>query len=126
VLVAIIEPRSGSLRLASAGHPPPLAVGTGSVRSLDVPPGPPLGIDPAQFPEESLVIEDQTLILFTDGLIERRHRHPDEGMRLLSRAAAAASQGDPEAIVNHVLSELVGHDQEPDDDVAMLAVRRER
>ncbi len=122
VLVAILEPSSRSLTLASAGHPAPIAVGTDGARIVDVPPGPPLGVDRAQFPEKAASIGDETLVLFTDGLVERRFRHPDEGMDLLLRAATSTTHQDPNQLVDHILTQLVGNDQGTDD-IAMLAVR---
>ena len=62
-----------------------------------------------------------TLILFTDGLVERRDSTLAEGFERL-RAAAAEAPGDPERLVDHVLDRLVGDDVRGDD-IALLAVR---
>jgi PAS domain S-box-containing protein len=123
VLVATIEPSSGLLRLASAGHPSPIAAGSGGVRSMNVRPGPPLGAGDACFEELATSLDEETLVLFTDGLVERRYRHPDEGMDLLFQAAGAREHRDPDALVDHLLAELMTDDRGADD-VAILAVRR--
>jgi len=72
-IAGILDPRSGVVRLANAGHLPALWMGRdGSPRpypSL----APPLGIVPeARFPSCELALEDGALYLFTDGLIEAR------------------------------------------------------
>ena len=62
-----------------------------------------------------------TLILFTDGLVERRDSTLAEGFERL-QAAAAEAPSDPERLVDHVLERLVGDDVRGDD-IAILAVR---
>jgi sigma-B regulation protein RsbU (phosphoserine phosphatase) len=66
---------------------------------------------------------DGTLMLFTDGLVERRDRHPDEMFEALLASVAASPGLDPSVLVDHVLSEMRS-DDEDGDDVAVLAVRR--
>jgi PAS domain S-box-containing protein len=123
VLVAIVEPSSGLLQLASAGHPSPFSVGADGVRVVKVSPGPPLGVDRARFPEEVTSIDEETLVLFTDGLVERRYRHLEEGLDLLYRTAATSDRRDPDQLVDRLLQVLMA-DHRGADDVAILAVRR--
>ena len=92
---------------------------------MNVPPGPPLGAGDACFQEMVTSLDEETLVLFTDGLVERRCRHPDEGMDLLFQAAAAPEHRDPDALVDHLLAELMTDDRGADD-VAIVAVRRAR
>ncbi|MEX2613147.1 MAG: ATP-binding protein, partial [Gaiellaceae bacterium] len=61
------------------------------------------------------------LLLYTDGLVERRGRSIDEGLDELCRAVREGP-GEPEQLVEHVLSRMVG-DAERGDDIALLAVR---
>ena len=82
---AELEIASGELCYACAGHPPPLAVsGAGEPRFLWGGRSGPLGIDAQSRPEErDRLARDDTLVLYTDGLIERKGREP----RGRSRAA---------------------------------------
>ncbi|TFV77718.1 GAF domain-containing protein [Blastococcus sp. CT_GayMR20] len=112
------------LRWASAGHPEPmLLLADGSVRDLAAPIGPPLGIGWLGPRVDGLVDmpPDSTLLLFTDGLFERRGVPLDEG-RAQVRAILAASVGlRLDALCDRLLAELLGEGVE--DDVAVLAVR---
>ena len=72
-MYAVFDPDSGALRLASAGNLPPIIVGGGTARVLDVGPAPPLGTFPygrCQEHEASLAA-GETLMFYTDGLVER-------------------------------------------------------
>jgi serine phosphatase RsbU (regulator of sigma subunit) len=112
------------LRWSSAGHPDPMLLhADGSVADLTAPVGPPLGIGwfgsrvdgHASFPEGS------TLLLFTDGLFERRGVPLDEG-RAQVREILQRSHDLPLALLcDRLLEELLGDGVE--DDVAVLAVR---
>jgi anti-sigma regulatory factor (Ser/Thr protein kinase) len=61
------------------------------------------------------------LLLYTDGLVERRGQSIDAGLEQLQAAVAAAPR-DPEMLVEHVLEAIVGA-TERDDDIALLAAR---
>ncbi len=123
VLVARLDPRSGALLLASAGHPTPVVVGDRVARAVPVAPGPPLGVRGARFREHSTTLGHETLLLFTDGLIERRDRHPDDGMKLLLEAAEGWSTSGVSTLVEGLVSQLVAT-QPRADDVAILAAHR--
>jgi serine phosphatase RsbU (regulator of sigma subunit)/CheY-like chemotaxis protein/anti-sigma regulatory factor (Ser/Thr protein kinase) len=124
VLFLIIDAASGTVTLARAGHPPPALRGAdGSVRFLDTRNTLPLGVDDRIAPGEAEYpfVPGETLLLFTDGLIERRRESISVGLDRLSEAFAGAPQG-VEEICDHVLTETVSR-QGSDDDVALLAVR---
>jgi serine phosphatase RsbU (regulator of sigma subunit)/anti-sigma regulatory factor (Ser/Thr protein kinase) len=125
LVYAELDPVTGVCRYASAGHPPPLAVHLdGSAEFLDGGRGLPLGTGlpssyrqgVAELPQGSLVL------LYTDGLIERRGQVLDEGLERL-RQAAATGPWDPDALVDHVIEQLVGRDERRDD-IVLLAARR--
>ena len=122
LLVACYSPSQRRLTVASAGHPPPLLAPVGErPRYLDVPPGPPVGSLPGRYEELSVdVPPTATLVLYTDGLVERRGQGVDEGLEAL-RAALAEVQLPPEAVADHLLSRL-GRDEGADDDVALLVL----
>jgi serine phosphatase RsbU (regulator of sigma subunit) len=119
-LFAILDPATRSLTVASAGHLPPLVTTGREAYYLDVEPGPPLGAGQAVYPELSITLpEESTLLLFTDGLVEDRHRPVEVGMESLRTAAVRVT--DPETLCDRALSSL-GRDSAHDDDTAMLAV----
>ncbi|MFI0352105.1 SpoIIE family protein phosphatase [Actinomadura sp. 9N407] len=98
---AVVDPAAGTLEYANAGHPPPLVrTPDGAVSFLNAALGPPLGIGEAEdaamtrlpFPPGS------TLLLYTDGLIERRDENLGSGLaRLSDRLAGCAGPLDQTA-----------------------------
>jgi PAS domain S-box-containing protein len=116
------------MRWANAGHPPPLVVHPdGTVAELAAWRGDlMLGVDPTAQRSESVISLDRgtTVLLYTDGLIERRDSVLDDGMDLL-RSAAARLAGLPlEELCDRLIEELVH--ATPDDDVALVAIRLHR
>lgn len=119
VCCATIEPVTGRIVVASAGHPPPLFVSRGMARLLSVRPGPPIGVSSHRYrPTIEIAVDETTLLLYTDGLIERRGEVLGEGLSRLLDAATPAAPLD--ALCDRVLSELVPGGAH--DDVALLAV----
>jgi serine phosphatase RsbU (regulator of sigma subunit) len=130
-LVARIELAEGDrpagvrrLRWTSAGHPMPmLLLADGEVVDLAAPVGPPLGIGWSG-PRADGVTDlppGSTLLLFTDGLFERRTGDLDQGRAQL-RAVVAGLAGEPlEELCDGLLAALLADGAE--DDVAVLAVR---
>jgi hypothetical protein len=114
------------LRWTNAGHPAPVLVpARGTVRSLA---GPScdllLGIDPTTSRAEPQVRigPGDTLLLYTDGLVERRGQSLDAGTRRLLSTLAAVRALPLDALCDQVLARLLP--AKPEDDVAVLAVRR--
>jgi serine phosphatase RsbU (regulator of sigma subunit) len=120
-LLAVLDPATGSLTIASAGHLPPLLrTDDGEVVYLDVEPGPPLGTGAGGYSELQVTLpKGATVLLYTDGLVEDRRLPIDEGLATL--AAAAAISREPELLCDRALVAL-GRDSAHDDDTAMLAV----
>ncbi|ADP81992.1 SpoIIE family protein phosphatase [Pseudofrankia inefficax] len=122
VAMAVLDPAARELRVASAGHLPPLVVPPhGEPRFVTVEPGPPLGAgEPGTSYSETLVpfAAGSILLLYTDGLVEDRDRSVDDGMALL-RSAAAGATG-PEDLCERALAALTRGSH--DDDTALLAV----
>jgi anti-sigma regulatory factor (Ser/Thr protein kinase) len=106
----------------SAGHPPPLVIEEGVARFLDSAKGPPLGAvaHPRYHETTTPLAPDAVIVLYTDGLVERRGRRIEEGMRALAERAAGAGP-DPERICDALMEELV--DARTLDDVALLVAR---
>ncbi len=123
VLVAELDLSTGQLVVASAGHPAPVVIGPDGARSLTVSPSPPLGVSGAVFNEEAISIGDDAVLFFTDGLVERRDRDPDEGLKALLDAAERSPHREAAELIDGVTAQLVT-DEPRADDVAILAVQR--
>ncbi|MGY1630735.1 SpoIIE family protein phosphatase [Geodermatophilus sp. SYSU D01186] len=112
------------LRWSTAGHPEPmLRLPDGRVTDLTAPVGPPLGIGwrGPRADGQVLLPDGATLLLFTDGLFERRGVPLDEGRDRLRRLLATAAEETLDELADRLLAEMVGEGAE--DDVALLAVR---
>lgn len=126
------SPREGSsgvlLRWSHAGHPPALLVDPhGAVTRLadadanDLL----LGFDPAADRHEGAVTLESgaTLVLYTDGLVERRDRDIEDGITVLEHLLAemAPTTSDLDQLCDRLLGAMASQEQE--DDVALLVVR---
>lgn len=119
-LYAAFDPHTRELRLAVAGHPPPvLREADGTVRALEVEVGAPLGLgDPTR--ETTVRLRPgSTLALYTDGLVETRDHDLDAGIAALCRTLAAGPY-DLEPLADAVMDALAPSSA---DDVALLLVR---
>jgi PAS domain S-box-containing protein len=123
VLVVVLDTSTGALRLASAGHLPAISVSSAGSTELTIRPGPPLGVPGTHYEETGTVLNDACLLLFTDGLVERRGRDPDEGIEQLRVIAGSALSFDPDRLADRVLAAMLPEGS-GEDDVALLAVRR--
>ncbi|HYH62961.1 MAG TPA: SpoIIE family protein phosphatase, partial [Solirubrobacterales bacterium] len=116
------DPATGAARYVRAGHPPALVRRPdGVVEELGGPGTPPLGIlDEAEYREhETHIPPGSLLLMYTDGLIERRETTLDFELDRLKRTLADAP-GVPEGCLDRIEEEL-GADTVPDD-IAMLAM----
>jgi len=124
VLFLIIDASKGVVSLSRAGHPPPaLRTAAGEIRFLETGNTLPLGIDDRVPAEEAeyRVAPGDTLLLFTDGLVERRRESINTGLDRL-RDAFTNAPADVEGLCDFVLERTVS-EQTSHDDVAVLAVR---
>ncbi|MFF2790620.1 SpoIIE family protein phosphatase [Streptomyces sp. NPDC058049] len=121
-LYAIYDPTTQLCTMARAGHPPPALVGPdGSVTFPDLPAGQPLGLGGLPFETVEMHLpEDSSLVLYTDGLIEDRHRDIDEGLDRLLRALAHPDRA-PEDTCDAVMDAVAP--RHPGDDIALLVAR---
>jgi serine phosphatase RsbU (regulator of sigma subunit)/anti-sigma regulatory factor (Ser/Thr protein kinase) len=127
VVYVLLDHATGKLTFATAGHPPPLLLEPGrEPLLLEEGRGPPLGaLADAVFCERTVPIADgATLVLYTDGLVERRDMWIDEGLALLASEARAAAAEAPAELLEHLLRTLLVGGR-AHDDVALLAVRLE-
>jgi serine phosphatase RsbU (regulator of sigma subunit) len=125
VFCAVIDPRDGTLRYSSAGHPPAIVVDLdGAARFLEAAGSLPLAVaDDLVRPEADVVLSPgSTLLLYTDGLIERRDQVLDEGMARAARVLGEGRHLAPADLAELLTDKLLG--DAPDDDVAFLVYRR--
>lgn len=125
VFYAVLDPASGALRYASAGHPPPVILRRdGSTEFLEGGRSPLLGIGPdapARDQAESHMDPGDTLVLYTDGLVERPESSIDAGLAALVDLVRDIGPH-PDRLVPTLLASV----PEPRrDDAAVLAVRLE-
>jgi signal transduction histidine kinase/DNA-binding response OmpR family regulator len=116
---AVYDPHDRSLTYANAGHVPPFVLTPegGCVRLTGA--GPPLGSGPAVIPDHQSagLPVGSRIVLYTDGLVERRDRDVSTGLRLLGERLAAYA-GPLEGLAGEMVTDLLP--EGPDDDVAIL------
>jgi anti-sigma regulatory factor (Ser/Thr protein kinase) len=118
----IFDPSTGQIRLANAGHLPPLQTNPdGSTAYLEDGRSLPLGVQAATSYSEAehLLGAGATLLLYTDGLIERRGIPIDVGLARLASSSTTEHEG-VEDLCDHLITAL---DPIGDDDVALLVLR---
>ncbi|MFD7641096.1 SpoIIE family protein phosphatase [Kitasatospora sp. NPDC059795] len=118
-LAVYAEPARGRYCFASAGHLPPAVVRpNGEVALLPVEPGPPLGTGRNGYvPSTAVLPPDHTLLLFTDGLVERRDEDIDRSLERFTARRLPAGAG-PDRLLDAVLA---GAPDPAEDDIALLA-----
>lgn len=125
VFCGVLEPESGRLTYASAGHPPGiLAHPDGTTRLLEEGRSIPLAVQPGRVrPEAECVMPARgTLLLYTDGLVERRRRPLTVGIDEATEAVHAGRNVAVDDLATQVMSRLAPTDGY-DDDVALLLYR---
>jgi serine phosphatase RsbU (regulator of sigma subunit)/FixJ family two-component response regulator/anti-sigma regulatory factor (Ser/Thr protein kinase) len=125
VLYLVVDPDGGRMRFASAGHLPPLLLTVdGTARLLELSSAPPLGVpERSDFADrEEELPPGGTLLLYTDGLVERRGEPIDVGLQAFCEVAASGPHG-LEQLCSHILTHAPSG-ASTRDDVALLAARR--
>jgi len=115
------DPETRVLRWARAGHLPPVLVRDGTAEMLPLPDGVLLGLDPdAEYEEATLAMRGgDTLLLYTDGLIERRAGSISDALREFTAAAVPAG-ADAAAHADRILDSAIS---DTGDDACLVAVR---
>lgn len=120
LVAAEVDPATGNIELISAGHPPPLVVTPGRCTVVDLTPAAPLGTRSRRTPVSGRVVlaRDATVLLYTDGAVERRDEPVDSSIDRVCDLLGDRSPDGPDAVCDAVLASL---DTDMADDVALLA-----
>ncbi|MFJ5712790.1 PP2C family protein-serine/threonine phosphatase [Streptomyces sp. NPDC093105] len=106
-----IDWNAHTLTYSSAGHPPPaLCRPDGTVAFLDRATDPPLGARPDHVPRpqaQTTFTDGCVLLLYTDGLVERRHEDIDTGLARLADSLTRHRTADPETLGDALLADLI-------------------
>ncbi|MFB7328352.1 PP2C family protein-serine/threonine phosphatase [Streptomyces sp. NPDC056190] len=125
VVKAVIDTHRHHITYSSAGHPPPvLARPDGTIALLDQATDPPLGARPQHVPRSQATVPytpGSTLVLYTDGLIERRGEDIDAGLQRLTDILADDPRRSPDHLADTLLSRL-GVSGGGNDDIALIIV----
>lgn len=115
---------SGELRYARAGHLPVLLVGPEGARYAEEGAGTVLAVvgRPSYVEGRATITPGTSVVLYTDGLVERRHEVVDDGLARLAAAAERHHEGPPEKLADGVVADVLG-DTRLSDDVALVVVR---
>ena len=121
--VVVAEPATGSLRLVNAGHLPGLVLrADGSHEVLPWADGPPLGLAMGRTGHAVHLGVGDTLLVVTDGVVERRGEDITDGLDRLVDALGVLEGPDLEARLARLVHEV--GDEGSDDDRAALVLRR--
>ena len=123
-LVVVVDRTTRRLQAASAGHPPPLLLGGPGTPGLHPVVRPVLGLGAGH--AETVTVEvpaGTTLVLFTDGLVERRGEDLFDNLRRLAEAAGAGPAAGAQELEPWVDRLLATIPARGDDDTTLLAVR---
>ena len=120
---ALVDRSAGRVTVINAGHLDPLIVSAdGTVAPTRTPPCPVLGVAGGRMATATFPFaEDDVLLMFTDGLIERRGEIIDAGMQRLAEAARSLCGAELPTALEDVIARVRGADA--DDDIAAIAVR---
>jgi serine phosphatase RsbU (regulator of sigma subunit) len=125
--LGVLDPKTGRLTYASAGHPPPyVADPEGAVRVLDTAPSPPLGAFPGtSYGDQEVYVDDRTLLfLYTDGLTEARRDGEFYGDARLANVLEEHKEHAASELPGMVLAEVLEFSGgSMRDDTAILTIR---
>jgi sigma-B regulation protein RsbU (phosphoserine phosphatase) len=124
---ALIAPDRTTVHLSSAGHLPPLLAVPGErTRPLELAVDRPLGVGRPPANRRTTVLElppGAAIVLYTDGLVERRGELIDTGIERLAAAVDDTGPGPVDALCDHIMAFMA--DEHPTDDIALLVIRRQ-
>jgi anti-sigma regulatory factor (Ser/Thr protein kinase) len=126
VFCAAVDPARGTVAYSCAGHVPGLVIDAdGTARILDGAQSVPLAVLPGTArPEATATLAaGASLVLYTDGLVERRRESLEAGVDRLAAALRSGVALDPEHLAGHVMQALLPSGDQADD-VALIIYRQ--
>src|SRR5690606_20148774 len=134
VACLVLDPETGELVWARAGHPPPLVAGPHGCRRLEDATGTVMGVRarPPYTAGTATIEPGESILLYTDGLVERRGELVDDGIDRLAEIAARHHALSPDALTDALLAGALdgnhantaaGGAPDPVDDVALIVAR---
>ena len=124
-LVGVLDVVTGDITFSSAGHPSPVQIRSGRAVELPVTPGPPLGVQRCHYKDQEYRLEGGCLVMFTDGLVERRGTYLDDRLDQLEVSLRSAPRTDPASVADFVIESMTGDARRTDDIVVLAAQRQE-
>lgn len=123
----VVDPGTGALAYSSAGHPPPLVLAPGRpAEFLRGALAPPMCTAPSpvlQRPEATVVLPAGSLVvLYSDGLVERRREGLDGGMERLRQRAAEVADRPVDEVADHLVGTMAT-DAAREDDIVIVCLR---
>jgi len=126
VLYCLLEPSTGEVEIASAGHLPPLLVRGNKAHTLAIPTGTPLAVtDWGRESARFTLSSGEAIVAITDGLVERRDSDIDEGIERVIRAIGdGPEQPSAEMLIRCAVKASAAEGLQ-DDDVTVFVLRRD-
>lgn len=123
-ILLLVDTATKEIRIASAGHPFPVICGS-RCSFVDIAPGPLLGVFPASYRESYLRLGDpQSIVLYTDGLIEARRGNKLFGQNRLLKTVGANRSLEPQELADRLLEAAKDFAQgRLADDIAIVTLR---
>lgn len=119
-IYGVYEPSRQTVILANAGHLPPLLLDAAGCAPLELDSGVPLGVGYGGYTEREIALPPgSTLVLYTDGLVERRGVDIDASITALCRALMSSPT--QSSLCDAAIDAMI--DGSGDDDVALLSLR---
>ena len=123
-LVVVLDPATGEVLMASAGHVPPAHVSDAGCVLVEPRYGHPLGSLTSEYPPRRFSMgRGDTLVLYTDGVTEARRDGELFGEERLLEVLCRAGRGDPQALVEGLRAAVLDFAGELSDDLQILALR---
>lgn len=121
-IYGVLDTGNATWTFSAAGHPPALVLRGGAVHTLGSAHGPPLGSHVRRGPFDEMAVKLEAgdlLVMFTDGVVERRGESIDVGIdRLRNLLTTIDTDRDLNETSRALISDLAGHD--PRDDTAIV------
>ncbi len=123
-LVVLLDPATGETILASAGHPPLALLSATGCSLVEPQNGTPLGSLASDYPVKRLSLTSgDTLVLYTDGVIEARRGKELFGEERLIEVLLGVPEATAKALVEHLQAAVIGFADELKDDLQVVALR---